>query len=121
MNTQQRKYALERIENHYHKRVDEIRREHTTAGKRLTDIEKIQALKEGKYTVEDPSADLPQHLRNKYYHYIVFTDDVPMTHDAEKIRELTDELKEKYDVVRDEIMLGNEKAALNLIREFTSD
>ena len=116
MNQQQRKYARERVEQIFKSASDDLRKKHTTQAVRLTEKQKIAALKKGEFKVLNTA-------RNRCGYLSEF-----VSFDAEKEKTVSIELnpalkklENKKNAVLDKIMLAESEEALKAIEKFQSD
>lgn len=116
MNQQQKKYALERITEIYKKKSAAIKEKHTTKAVRLSPQERLKAFKSGKFKIRPDASTIGSYT--DVVDIITFNDEAPEKADDKKISALQDALDKEYNRVRDEIVLGDPGAALELIRKF---
>lgn len=102
MNSQQLKYAKERLEQLYRQKSDALGSVYSWG---LTQEEKIRAFHDGDYGVE---------LKNNGF-VVVFSGDEEK---KEFKRKESVKLKEEYNRIMDELVLGDQEQALALINQF---
>lgn len=115
MNSQQRKYALERIEQIRASKEAVLKDKHTSKAVNLTADEKMKLIQEGK-------VKLKTSVSSSYYGYITGA------YDFSKIEKLAvlsaagktaiDKLNKQAQVVKDTVALGESSKALAAIAEF---
>jgi len=125
MNQQQKKYALKRIETIRDEKVKATRGKAKYEAERFTDRERFEAFKKGEYKMRPGVTEIGGWT--DLVKVCVFKDEEnikkielansKIKRDIEKkVREIVNEA----DNVADEVMLGDEKEALRLIRAFAA-
>lgn len=119
MNHTQRQYALNRLTDIYKEKTNKLEEVSTTKAKTLTSQEKVALIRKGKIKV------LPDAKINFNTYFDLDNAFDFSSHEKEEIISKNFEsklalLKERYDSVRDEVMLGDEVAALIKIKSFTN-
>jgi hypothetical protein len=114
MNQSKIKYLKQRVDETYNDKRATINLEYKKVA--MSADEKLEALKEGRFTFKDSTA-------SKYGHYIedfVVFEEAPEPDTAERDAKLAELLKKKTELL-DEIVLGDEENALQLLRGFAGD
>jgi len=115
MNQQQLKYAKQRVDDLYSAKKTALRNKFTIPGVCLTEDEKLEALRKGEYEVT-PAI---QGYGDRSWHYrIHFPQERPTVVDKVAVDAAEKELKATYRKLMDELMLGDNEQALQLIKEF---
>lgn len=113
MNQQQIKYARERIGEIYTKLKKKIAEDHTIEAVTLTLEEKIQAIKDGEFSV--PITDHKPYYNN--LNNLKFNKEAPRLM-AEGFDKAIASLEVKRTKLLDDLMLGDAEDALNALSEF---
>lgn len=111
MNASQMKYVKERARKIYNDKVNQIKEKFNL--KEMPLNEKLNALREGNFKV------LKQPDGNQYglLAYIAFTDDKYKNNKAEREKDMA-KLEKDYSILMDELILGDNEKALELLRNF---
>lgn len=115
MNQTQLKYARNRAEDIFITKRKEIEKRNTTDAVNLTDAEKLQAIRDGEFKV-DSSYKKGHYL--SWHNGIIFTQEKRKIRNQEKINKETEILEQKYRNLTDELVLGDNEAALELLKAF---
>lgn len=111
MNQTQVKYARERAKKIYDLKVKSLTDKFTTPGKNLTNDDKFKALREGNFKITERKT-----FGNMWYNYVDFGETFPVTDTEGRNAELK-KLTKFYDDLIDELVLGDNEKALELIKE----
>jgi hypothetical protein len=112
MTQAQVKYARQRAEQIYGTKRQAIERAHTTEAVTLTTEEKIAAIKADRIEVNNSS-------QSSYWAYnIKFIDERPKTVRLDQAQPEITKLKQDFDKLMDELMLGDNEEALALLKAF---
>ena len=114
MNQNQQRYAMARIEEALKVKLDAVRDKHTKPAKTASDKEKIDAIRNGDAEL-NCRINLRAPLQDAYDFSAVET--VPVLDEAAYKKE-AQALKERAAKVKDEIMLGDTKKAIQLLAKF---
>jgi|SRR6478609_6670533 len=114
MNQAQLKYLRARCERLYADKIKQVTLEFTDIGYSLSAPERVKALKEGRWKYVGPE-DAPAH---QFFYNIRFTDDRPRVVNHKDLTPALAELKTIYETLMDELILGDNEKALELIKEF---
>lgn len=125
LNTKQMNHVLDRLEQGYARRKAGIHKNHRTQEQvRLKPSDALAALNAGRFTATlEPDAD--EKFERRYAHYnalayvkITLTDEQEAKHDEAAIAADMAALDAEYERVKDEVLLGDNEAALKLVRAF---
>jgi len=116
MNNAQVKYARERATSIYKNREASLKEKFTTPAVEYTNEEKLELIRKGLFVTKEEVAGYGMYLSS----FIVFPEERSATLDNEGFKAAQKQLKAEYDVVMDEILLGDEQEALQLLRAFTA-
>lgn len=114
MNNEQLKYARVRAKDAYDYKLNILKREFTTQQIRLTPEQRIKALKDGNFTIKkQPSG-------NAYYlaDVIDFPGEVNAVFDTVGYEAKAEVVRKAYNALTDELVLGDNEQALQLLRQF---
>ena len=122
MNQTQVKYARQRAQEIYNTKKAEIEKEYNRQPKQMTVLEKVAALREGRFEIVEPTAmpyDLYTYRSVGVDMYIRYTavKDQPKP-DLKEMNERLAKLKSAYLSLTDELMLGDNQEALKLLKAF---
>lgn len=113
------KYAKQRLNELYSSKKSSLKDKFSTVGVKLTQQQKVAALKAGEFTVTDePTSKKDSYYEPAWSAYIKFNAETPNQTDVEGLKVVENELKSKYTAAMDELMLGDNAEALRMIREF---
>jgi len=113
MNQQQRNYTMKRVSEIEKRKIEEARNSATTEGIVLSGKAKLQALKEGKFTINE--------LDNKpyiWYTCVEFDDEIKRSVDKDKQQKLISKVQKEATRIRDELMIGDCEEALSMLKDF---
>ena len=114
MNSQQRKYAIDRINTLVYQKEEAIKVRHTTPASPLTCEQMRAALREGRFTVTDDvfyrSSDLCRVV--EFHEYVAGRFDEKSAKNEIAI------MKTEAAKIKDQLMLGDAKQALDAIEKF---
>lgn len=113
MNATQLKYAKERAQQLYNTKSRQINEKYTVTP--LTTEEALAALEAGEFTLKEPSG----YYKNSWYNYVSFNK--APTPDKKAQDKEQNELKEQYTRLLDELVLGDNQQALELLKAFESN
>ena len=117
MNQSQVKYVRQRAEQIYIDKQRVIRTEFTQPAVVLTGTQRVEALKAGRFEYRgDPDEGSP----HQFFYNIRFIDETPSVITA-GYQDALDELKENYTELMDELILGDNEVALQLLKDFELD
>ena len=117
MNQTQIKYARERAANVLSARKKALTAAHTTPAVALTGAERLQAIKDGAVKLDFKGVS----DNNHWWHSAVsFTAERPVKVNTKALNAATATLQATYDKLIDELVLGDNEAALALLRAFES-
>ena len=118
MNQQQRKSVKERARNIYKRRLNALREKHTKPGKELTPEQRASLVRQGKVKLKSSCKSISRYsdaLTDIFdfskYEYKPKLDEV-------KFNKERDTLGSEYNLLLNEIMLGDEREAMELLRKF---
>lgn len=114
MNTQQRKYAIERINTLISQKEEAIKAKHTIPAVQLNMDGMREALRRGAFDVTDGDF----YRGSDLYRVISFHDDVPGTWDEKAAKAEIAVMKIEAAKIKDQLMLGDAKQALEAIEKF---
>lgn len=117
MNQTQLKYARERAAKTFTARKAALEKKFTTPAVKLTSIEKLEALKAGKFKIDTKT----DQLRYGWDHGVTFPAEKPRKFDQKGFDEALAALTERYDALVGELVLGDNEAALALLKAFEAD
>lgn len=117
MNQAQLKYARARAERVFRDRKDAIAAKHTTPAVRLSDVEKLDALKAGAFKIDKKA----EGLRYGWERGVVFNGERDRKVNQPAIERETAELTEAYRKLEDELVLGDNETALALLKAFEAE
>lgn len=122
MNQQQVKYTLKRLSEIRHKKINDLRTNHTTEAVYLSNEEKARLLKEGKVTLwKTKISNVPLNSHEKIYNWtdtVVFPKEVKKSFDRNAFDEESSKVHQEYNKIVDELVLGNSEQALEMIKGF---
>lgn len=112
MNSQQLKYARARADAILSKRTKAIREKWASKEKRLTSAEKLAALKAGEFTIKKHTSEVDRY----WWDYVIFTKEI----DTDMVGMNTElaTLHDEFTKLMDELMLGDQEAALKALKAF---
>tara|TARA_A200000113_G_scaffold226000_1_gene249346 strand:- start:27521 stop:27886 length:366 start_codon:yes stop_codon:yes gene_type:complete len=114
MNATQRKYAVGELEEAMRQARIRLRKKYTTEAKYLTREEKLKALKEGKFTIDED-----EFMRSSYYHHSInFNDEQLEKFDNKAFDADYDKLHIAFKKAERELMLGDNDVAMKLLTDF---
>jgi hypothetical protein len=116
MNNEQMKYTKQRAQDIKSQKLQALTAKYTTKAVTFTFDEKLQAIKDGKYTTIEGYKG--EKYGANWSHYIVFTDEKPAVTDTEGLNKAKAEINEKFIKLMDELMLGDSEEAINLLKAF---
>ena len=117
MNQSQVKYVRQRAEQIYIEKQRTIRTEFTQPAVLLTGTQRIEALKSGRFEYKgNPDEGAP----HQFFYNIRFIDETPQII-TEGYQDALDELKINYTKLMDELILGDNEVALQLLKDFELD
>lgn len=114
MNTQQRKYAIERINTLIFQKEEEIKVKHTTPAVQLSMDGMREALRRGAFDVTDGDF----YRGSDLYRVIAFHGEAPSTWDEKAAKAEIKAMKTEAAKIKDQLMLGDTKQALEAIEKF---
>jgi len=122
MNQTQVKYARQRAQEIYNTKKTGIEKEYNRQPKQMTVLEKVTALREGRFEIIEPIAmpyDPYVYRPSGVDMYIRYTDvkDQPKP-DLKEMNDRLFKLKTAYLSLTDELMLGDNQEALKLLKAF---
>lgn len=107
------RYAVGRVDQILQDKLNEIRQQCTKPGSPPSDAQKLKAIREGTASLRR-NAEMSDDLNNAF----VFNIRVQDQFDQAKFEKLAKPLREKAVRIKDEIMLGSEQAAIEMIEKF---
>lgn len=110
MNQQQRNYVLRRVAEIEKSKIDEAHKRLSTPAINLSNKEKVEAIKNGEFTVDENEFT--------WYNRIRFTGQAPASIDAKAFAAARDRIVGEANAVRDEVMIGDCDQALDLLKNF---
>jgi len=117
MNKQEKQYAMNRIDEIVCHKVSAIKDKHTTAAVSLTDTQRLQAFKAGKYKIK---ADVSKITRyTDLCDVIEFPDEKAGKANREKIDSESAKVTSEAVKIKDKLMLGDASEALAMIEAFS--
>lgn len=114
MNTQQRKYAIERINTLITQKEEAIKAKHRTPGIRLSMDEMREALRTGAFDVTENDFCRGSDL----YRVVKFHGEVDGSYDEKSANAEIKAVKTEAAKIKDQLMLGDAKQALEAIEKF---
>ena len=117
MNQQQRKYAKERVSAIHRRREMALKQEHTTSATKISREQKTKLVRQGKVKLKTGISCISSHD----YALSVFDFskyESPAVVNERALSKALSALTSELNKVTDEIMLGDEKKALELISKF---
>ena len=115
MRKDQIEYVRNRADSIFETKKRAIKRGFEKSGRTLNNEEKITALSKGKFTVDTSP---PSSWRNEWYNRVEFTEEKEPTFDQEGYKEAVKPIHEAYTKLIDELMIGDNTQALELLRAF---
>lgn len=110
-------YAAVRADTILQDKKRELDRKYTTPAKSLTDDEKAVAMAEGRFTVDLSKVGYGRYSCG-WANAVTFPEEYGSTFDVEGHRREYKPLLDAYNRLLDELMLGDNAKALELLREF---
>lgn len=110
MNQQQRNYVLRRVAEIEKSKIEEARQRLSTPATNLSNEEKVEAIKNGEFTVVENGLT--------WYNRIRFTGQVPASTDEKAFAAACNRIVGEANAVRDEVMIGDCDQALDLLKNF---
>jgi uncharacterized protein YaaR (DUF327 family) len=117
MNNEQMKYIKQRASEIKSQKLNEIKEKFTDKGVSLTLEQKLQALKDGKFTVTTPPTENIKY-GILWYSFISFNGEKSGKTDTEGLNKAKAEINQKFTKLMDELMLGDSEEALRLLKAF---
>jgi hypothetical protein len=114
VNQQQTKYALKRAGEIYNARRNKVRQAHTVNAIELTNEQRLEALRKGAFSVKAEYNGYGRYIEN----FVKFNDETEASVDLEAIEKEQLILKAEYGKLTDELMLGGQQEALEMLRRF---
>lgn len=116
MNQTQLRYARQRADSLYQDKIKTISAKYTTAAVRFNADEILAALKTGNFIIKEPTARGAYigYLRD----YIEFPGETRETKNIEAINKELGALKATFTALMDELILGDNEAALKMLKAF---
>ena len=121
MNQQQRKYAMQRVTDIKDEKISALQTRYTKKGKSLTWAERIRLIRKGlvKLKANQSINELFWHNQGEIEHVFDFSKyEYTDTLDEKLFTLGQDRILKKFTKIIDEIMLGDAKEAMKLIRDF---
>lgn len=115
MNQTQLKYARDRASKILARRKETLEASFTVPAVTLSCVEKLEALKAGKFKVDMKGAESGTQWR---YNYVTFTGSKPKKYDKAGHEAALAVLQKDYEKLIDELILGDNEAALALLKAF---
>jgi uncharacterized protein YaaR (DUF327 family) len=115
MNNEQMKYIKQRASEIKSQKLNEIKEKFTDKGVSLTLEQKLQALKDGKFTVT-PTDNIKYGM--SWYNFVSFNGEKSGKIDTEGLNKAKAEINQKFTKLMDELMLGDSEEALRLLKAF---
>jgi hypothetical protein len=110
MNATQLRYAKERVDATLSEKIGNLRNRYGSS--RFSDKDKLAALKKGEFKVNPKAKTLSEAI-------VYPTAPVEMTH--EEYQKQDSAIRLRAQEIKDELILGDQEAALDLIRKFRSE
>lgn len=117
MNKQQRDYAMNRVEAVARAKIEAIKEKHTKPGVHLTPEERYQALVKGEFKVRKSLVRI--HPTTDVEDAITFNAERKTTRDEAKIDAEVAKVAAEATRIKDQLMLGDSQAALEMIEAFS--
>ncbi len=114
MNTQQRKYAIERINSLIAQKKETIRARHSVAGTSFGADEMREALRKGEFTVIEGYFG----RRTDLFQVVKFTGEKPDVFNEKAYDAEIAAMHSEATKIKDQLMLGDSKQALEAIEKF---
>ena len=114
MNSQQRKYAIDRINALIYQKEEAIKVRYTTPASPLTCEQMRAALCEGRFTVTDAVF----YRNSDLYRVVNFLEYVAQGYDEKSANDEIATMKAEAAKIKDQLMLGDAKQALEAIEKF---
>lgn len=110
-------YATQRADSILQQKKYELERKYTTPSKSLTDDQKAVAMAEGRFTVDLANVGYGRYSCG-WANAVSFPEEYGSKFDAEAFRAEYKPFLDAYNKLLDELMLGDNAKALELLREF---
>jgi len=117
MKQDQIKYVRARAESILAQKQANLKRKHTTGAITLSNREKAQAIQDGEFTI-DVEAASDDRYGNQWYGLIKFPAERYQSFDQDEYNKINAPLVVAYNKLLDELMLGDNTQALELLRAF---
>lgn len=115
MNNQQLKYAKDRIDSIYRHNCNKVRDHYREKSKVLSMDEKLKALSEGRFSIQQPHKDSAPYVYKVLENFIVYEGEE--NYEVEVSKKMK-ELENERTRLLDELILGDEEKAFESIRAF---
>lgn len=120
MDQNQKRYAMQRIEQSMNSKVDAAKDKHSKKTKGVSDTDKVQAVRNGNVSLKYPSSRIT--LKTTVADAFDFSDLEPRdVLDVAAFKKEERAIRSAASKVKDEIMLGDGKKAIALIRKFCGE
>jgi len=116
MNSTQLKYAKGRANDIYRERNDAITKKYKAKCKTISEKDKLKALLKGEVSIKPYKEGA--YYQNAWYNYVVFHDEVEF--DFASCKKEEEALKNEYQKILDQLVLGDSEEALRLLEQFRS-
>lgn len=121
MNQQQIKYARQRLEKIFSEKRKSIESACTVEANTLSYQGRLDALKAGRFTVVKHDYAYQAGYADRIDQYIKFTDETPKNFDKVSYDKAIKTLTDKYEKALDELILGDNQEALEMIKQFEAE
>lgn len=115
MNQSQVKYVRQRAESMYNTKRSAILSKYRVNPVYITNSQKLDALRVGKFSIDEKGMD---GFNRNWYSCVVFEDEVIPTVDTIAQAAEVDALYARYNTLMDELVLGDNEVALELLKAF---
>lgn len=119
MNQSQLKYVKLRAEAIYNDKKKALREEHTTEAKLITNEEKLNAILTGDFTIMDKPRG--SFYRPSWWQYVNFHGEVIGGLNNDTYTPAAKILEDKFTQLMDELVLGDNRQALELLKAFENE